>query len=82
MFERTSPYAYLGTFHVSDGDLDGVQETDGIDCIHASMPGYPNGFFIAQDGLNMENGQRVAQNFKVVSWDKVQAAIDSWLSEA
>lgn len=78
VFDRTEDHAYLGTFSVVDGQIDGVQETDGIDCINQSLPGYPNGFFVCQDGFNKEGNNDAAQNFKVVSWDKIQKVIDGF----
>lgn len=62
---------FAGRFRIVDGVVGGTQETDGI----AVMPGdfgprYPAGLMVAQDGDN-----RPTQNFKLVSWAKVQAAL-------
>ncbi|MEC2403740.1 phytase, partial [Bacillus subtilis] len=34
-------------------------------------PKYPYGIFVAQDGENIDNGQTVNQNFKIVSWEQI-----------
>lgn len=62
----------VGRFRVVAGRFGGTEETDGI----AVMPGsfgkdYPAGLFVAQDGLN----QPAPQNFKLVSWRDVLAAL-------
>jgi len=47
---------------------------DGIEAVAGNFgPAYPDGIFIAQDG---DNGAK-AQNFKLVRWDQIAAAL--WL---
>lgn len=62
-----------GRFRIGAGALGATQETDGI----ALAPGtfgraYPQGLFVAQDGDNAP----AAQNFKLVSWRAVKAAVE------
>lgn len=59
----------LGVFKIvaSDG-IDGSEETDGIDVTSQSLPGFPKGVFIVQDGFN----DLEKQNFKFVNWADVQ----------
>ena len=77
VFNREAPHAYLGSFVIDDNEnIDGTQETDGIDVLNVSLPGYPNGIFIAQDGYNKENGQQVNQNFKMVDWAEIANAFE------
>jgi 3-phytase len=62
----------LGRFRIAAGAFGSTEETDGIDLILGSFgPDYPAGLFVAQDGHN----QPAAQNFKLVSWAEVKAAL-------
>lgn len=64
--------ALLGRFRIVDGAVDGTSETDGIELALGSFgPSYPDGLFVAQDGDN----PGAAQNFKLVSWRDVRAAL-------
>ena len=69
-------------FDLTDGSLQGrfrigaggetTYDTDGIELILGDFgPDYPAGLFIAQDGDNLPD----AQNFKLVSWQRVLAAL-------
>jgi 3-phytase len=63
---------YVGRFRITNGTLGSTEETDGIALSTAGFgPAYPGGLFIAQDG---DNAPR-AQNFKLVDWSKVKAAL-------
>lgn len=61
-----------GRFRIAAGRLGSTEETDGI-AFHpgAFGPRYPSGLFVAQDGDNAP----AAQNFKLVSWADVLAAL-------
>ncbi|MBO9519250.1 MAG: phytase [Porphyrobacter sp.] len=62
----------LGRFRIAAGRFGSVEETDGIELVGGSFgPDYPEGLFIAQDGHNPP----AAQNFKLVSWAAVKAAL-------
>ena len=62
----------LGRFAVTAGQFGGAEETDGIALAGGSFgPGLPDGLFVAQDGHNPP----AAQNFKLVSWAAVKAAL-------
>ncbi|HBH05054.1 MAG TPA: 3-phytase [Flavobacteriales bacterium] len=77
VFERSEPHKYLGSFNIVDGQFDGTQDTDGIDVSTDSFGDiYPNGFFIVQDGFNTENGDTVAQNFKMVDWKTILEGLE------
>jgi 3-phytase len=61
-----------GRFRISGGELGSTEETDGI----ALAPGqfsraYPDGLFVAQDGVNAPD----AQNFKLASWAEILKAV-------
>lgn len=63
---------YVNRFRLVDGDIDGTSETDGIEVILGDFgPAYPEGLMVMQDGAN-EGG---TQNFKLVSWSKIKAAV-------
>ncbi|MDM7929960.1 phytase [Blastomonas fulva] len=62
----------LGRFRINGGMLDGTSETDGIELATGNFgPGFEQGVFIAQDG---DNGGGT-QNFKLVSWAAILAAL-------
>ena len=63
----------LGRFRIAQGAYGSVEETDGIELDPRSFgPDYPDGLFVAQDGINGSE----AQNFKLVSWGAVLDALD------
>ncbi|RIV85675.1 phytase [Aurantiacibacter zhengii] len=62
----------MGRFSIAEGTLGGAEETDGIELDTRSFgPDYPQGLFVAQDGMNPPD----AQNFKLVSWEAIRAAL-------
>lgn len=61
-----------GRFRITAGKFGATQETDGIALALGDFgPDYPQGLFVAQDGRNGP----AAQNFKLVSWADVLAAL-------
>lgn len=61
-----------GRFRINGGTIGGTSETDGIEVALGDFgPAYPDGLFIAQDGDNAP----AAQNFKLVSWGAIRAAV-------
>ncbi len=61
-----------GRFRIAAGSLGATEETDGIDLAPGDFgANYPTGLFVAQDGHNAP----AAQNFKLVSWAAVMAAL-------
>ncbi len=72
VFNRKAPHNYMGSFRITDGKYDGSEETDGLDLISFNLGSkYPKGLMVVQDGYNKENGKSVAQNFKIVKWEKI-----------
>jgi len=62
----------LGRFRIAAGQFGSVEETDGIALAGGTFGAlYPEGLLVAQDGGNAP----AAQNFKLVSWGKVKAAL-------
>lgn len=63
---------YVGRFAVAVGAFGATSETDGIEAVAGNFgPAFPDGIFLAQDG---DNGA-LAQNFKLVRWDQIAAAL-------
>ena len=68
---------YQGSFCLANGsDIDGTNDTDGIDVTSFSFGNkYPKGFFIAQDGANTKGKDTLNQNFKIVNWSKISTVL-------
>lgn len=69
--------SYLGSFRLADhpdGDIDGVQETDGLAVTSLALNDrFPRGLLVVQDGIN--ESPAANQNFKLVSWADVERAL-------
>ncbi|WP_163322405.1 phytase [Draconibacterium mangrovi] len=73
VFERQGDNKYLGSFRITDGDVDGVEETDGIDITNIALGAqYPKGMLVVQDGYNYDGEELVSQNFKYISWEAIE----------
>ena len=69
---RLPGMAPAGRFRIAAGTYGSAEETDGIALALGDFgPDYPQGLFVAQDGVN----GGAAQNFKLVAWRDVLAAI-------
>lgn len=76
VYDRLAPHAPRGIFSVtesSDGQIDGVSHTDGLDVVSSPLPGYPRGLLVVQDDGNPESG--VDQNFKLIDWQAIETAL-------
>ena len=76
VYDRAAPHAPRGVFTVTgsaDGSIDAVSHTDGLDVSSATLPGFPRGVLIVQDDASPV--PEVDQNFKVVDWQAVEAAL-------
>jgi 3-phytase len=81
VFERKAPHNYLGNFRIGDGVIDGAEETDGIEVVNLNLgEKFPHGMFVAQDGFNKKGAESVAQNFKMVRWEKIANLFEPKLS--
>ncbi len=77
VYTREGNNTYLGTFNIGDGSIDGVNGTDGIDVTNFPLgPNFPNGVFIAQDGGNTDGTIAKNQNFKLVPFQSIAAALN------
>lgn len=68
---------FVGRFRVASDEstgIDGAEDTDGIDATSVSLPNYPKGVFVVQDGFNMPAG--TTQNYKYIDWRDIAAALD------
>ena len=67
--------SFIGRFEIAAGkQIDGAEETDGIETVSVSLgEEYPQGLLVVQDGHNKPDGE--AQNFKLVDWRDVDAAL-------
>lgn len=76
VYDRKAPHKAMGSFSIGENKalgIDKVTHTDGLDVFSAALPGYPRGILTVQDDGNPKSG--VDQNFKVVSWADVEAAL-------
>jgi 3-phytase len=76
VYDRKVPHAVLGVITVAaskDGSVDAVTHTDGLDVSSAALPNFPKGILVVQDDGNPT--KEVSQNFKVVDWRDVEAAL-------
>lgn len=77
VFEIGNPDKYLFSFVIDDGDIDGVIETDGLEIVNAYLnETFPKGMIVLQDGYNFSGDTLKNQNFKYVSWEKIEKLIE------
>ena len=64
VYRREGDNQFVKAFRIaSEGGMDGVEDTDGIDITTANLgPAFPEGVFVVQDGMNDKGNQ----NFKLV----------------
>jgi 3-phytase len=78
VYRREGDNDFVGLFEVvadTARGVDGTAETDGLEVTsHALGDRLPDGLLVVQDGRNEPPGLR--QNFKLVSWSEVAAALD------
>lgn len=69
---------YLGSVRIADSpgsEIDGAEETDGLAVSPVNLgPGFEQGVLVVQDGFNRLPEEN--QNFKLVPWSSVAAALD------
>lgn len=83
VYERQAPHTPMGAFTLVANDaagVDAVTHTDGLDVFSGALPGYPRGLLVVQDDANPLKEQD--QNFKLVSWADVEAALGLPLLDA
>lgn len=63
---------YVGSFSITEGDVDSTQHSDGADVVNVSLPGFDGGMLVVQDGDNTPEGaDESSTNFKYVAWEDV-----------
>lgn len=75
LYDRQSN-EFLLRFRIADNDsldIDGTEETDGLDVTSAALPGFPKGILVVQDGFN--KGPDTRQNFKIIDWRDVETLL-------
>lgn len=83
VYERQTPHTLRGSFSIIANEALGIDEvthTDGLDVFSGALPGFPRGVLIVQDDGNPQSGQD--QNFKVVNWVDIEAALNLPLLDA
>jgi 3-phytase len=73
LFERQGENRYLGSFRIGEGEIDGVEETDGLDVSNVPLPGFPKGILVVQDGFNYDGNRKISQNYKIIDWQLIEA---------
>ena len=73
VFDLNGENPYITSFKIiDDQEVDGVEETDGLDIVSDSLsPVFPDGIIVLQDGFNFDGGVAVPQNFKYVRLGKL-----------
>lgn len=72
---------YLTSFIIEEGLVDGVEETDGLEVVAQPFNSrFSQGILVVQDGFNTEGNEAKSQNFKFVSFDKIEALIQNHIS--
>ncbi|MEU6247556.1 phytase [Glycomyces sp. NPDC047010] len=68
---------HLGSFSIDSGEVDSTQHSDGADVVNVSLPGYPGGLLVVQDGDNTPEGtEESSTNFKYLAWQDVAQNLD------
>jgi len=79
LFERQGNNKYLGSFRITNGEIDGVEETDGLEVTNVSLgKNFPSGILVVQDGFNYDENKKKSQNFKIVNWTEIEKIISDF----
>jgi 3-phytase len=76
LFQLGANEKYLTSFVINDGIIDGTVETDGLEIVNFPINDkFPKGMLVVQDGYNFKNDSIQKQNFKYISWEKIEKLI-------
>lgn len=76
LFQLGEKEKYLSSFIINDGIVDGAIETDGLEITNFPInENFPKGMLVVQDGYNFKNDSIQKQNFKYISWEKIEKLI-------
>lgn len=77
VYDRRPPHRPRGVFAIGAAtalDVDAVSGTDGLDIVSAPLgPRFPKGILVVQDDVNTDPAAN--QNFKIIDWRAVEAAL-------
>lgn len=76
IYDLDDDYRLVAAFSIAADlrtGIDGVSETDGLAVSAASLPGYPRGVLVVQDGRNRMPD--APQNFKIIDWRAIEALL-------
>ncbi len=69
-YKREGNNEFVKKFRIGDGDIDGAEETDGLDVTTTPLGDkFPKGLFVVQDGFNDKGAKN--QNFKLVPLEAI-----------
>jgi 3-phytase len=74
VYDREGDNQFVNSFTVADGEIDGVNETDGMMVVNVNLGGkFDQGLLVMQDGKNLTpeasaDNERENSNFKYVAW--------------
>ena len=69
-YKREGNNEFVKKFRIGDGDIDGAEETDGLDVTSAPLGSkFPKGLLVVQDGFNDKGAKN--QNFKLVPLEAI-----------
>jgi myo-inositol-hexaphosphate 3-phosphohydrolase len=69
-YKREGNNEFVKKFRIGDGDIDGAEETDGLDVTSAPLGDkFPKGLLVVQDGFNDKGAKN--QNFKLVPLEAI-----------
>jgi 3-phytase len=78
IFEIGETDKYLLSFVIKDGNIDGAEETDGLEVINFHFnDNFPKGMLVVQDGYNFSADTLENQNFKYISWEKIELLLNN-----
>ncbi len=78
VFETGKTDKYLFSFVIDDDEIDGVIETDGLEVVNYPLnANFPKGMLVVHDGYNFSNDTLRNQNFKYISWEKIEVLINN-----
>lgn len=82
VYDREGDNQFVNSFTVADGEIDGVNETDGMMVVNVNLGGrFDQGMLVMQDGKNKgpkpsADDARENSNFKYVAWRDIASKLN------
>lgn len=82
VYDREGDNQFVNSFTVADGEIDGVNETDGMMVVNVNLGGrFDQGMLVMQDGKNASpapsaDNERENSNFKYVAWRDIASKLN------